>query len=171
MSKADLTHPEIDSKLIKCNSCDIEKECIYYKCEVDYRSELNCENQIPLCNNCYTKCNVYVCKDHYSDIFITYMCEYTNQSYSHSPVYYWFPHLGIQRVYDTVCQFCNNTFYTCNKHEHSPYKKITCARCCQEKLNIELPEYLIGLQNKIKEKRKKLKNRKKLTMDETYIYK
>jgi hypothetical protein len=75
-------------------------------------------------------------------------CDYTSQSWCHSPVYYDFPFLGIRRVYDATCYLCDKNFYTCGRHPDSPYKKITCAQCCRDKLGQDCPYYLHGLKAK-----------------------
>jgi hypothetical protein len=138
--------------LSKCQQCKDEKLCFMYPCGVNYRRKegefIDCKTKIPICTGCYNPDNVYVCHEHTYKLNTMCRCDYTSQSWCHSPVYYDFPFLGIRRVYDATCYLCDKNFYTCGSHPDSPYKKITCAQCCRDKLGQDCPHYLHGLKAK-----------------------
>lgn len=120
----------IRTKLQKCFSCKKTRTIITYPCEIDYCSDIKCNNKIPLCQTCSEFELVYVCKDHedYIERHPTY-CDFTGQSYFESPVYYWYASCGIRRVFDTECEGCGKTYKVCGNHENSPIKFSKCAMC------------------------------------------
>ena len=164
-----VVHFILKTVLTVCNCCKKENDCFLYKCEVDYKCNLidscnlvdsceleeevkNCDTMIPICRSCYHSDKVFVCEKHYSDLNTNAMCDYTYQSYGHSPVDYWCVEIGIRRVYDTSCQYCGDAFYTCGRHPRSPHKKTVCASCNITKLGGRYYRHLYGL--------KRLNNRK-----------
>ena len=116
-----------------CSVCKMNKKCNEYPCEVDYRSDIRCDNKLTICSQCFTSNNVYVCEDHekYMKKNIAY-CDFTQQSSSESPVYYCYPDLGMRRVKDTECEGCGKIYPVCHNHEDSPIKFSKCAMCLKD---------------------------------------
>jgi hypothetical protein len=171
-----------------CNCCKRENDCFLYKCEVDYKCNLedsynlgevekdneevkNCDTMIPICRSCYHSDKVFVCEKHYLNLNTNAMCDYTYQSYGHSPVDYWCVEIGIRRVYDTSCQYCGDTFYTCGRHPRSPHKKTVCASCNITKLGGRYYRHLYGLKRLTKDRfyQRKIKEKKVNEEYEKYI--
>ncbi len=178
-----VVHLILKTHKVECDVCKRVEECFMYKCEVDYRynfeesfSEIEdiskgCETMIPLCRHCYHSDRVFVCEKHYYSVNTSYMCDYTYQSYNHSPVDYWCPEIGFRRVYDAKCIYCSDDFYTCRRHPRSPHKNTVCARCNITKLGGKFYKYLVGLRRKSKSKNNNNSSKNDIENKEKYIEK
>ncbi len=113
-----------------CQACDRERECQLYPCEVDYRSKgtIPCSTMIPLCDSCFDPDKVFACLEHAQVINVVY-CDYTNESYWESPLYYDFPEKGFRRVHSKRCRLCKEVFPVCKWHDDEPKKYKLCAYC------------------------------------------
>lgn len=113
-----------------CQSCEQSCECQWYPCEVDYRSKgtIPCSTKIPLCDSCFDHDKVFTCLEHVSVIQQVY-CDYTNESYWESPVFYDYPEKGFRRVYSKRCRICKDVYDVCKWHDDEPKKYKLCAYC------------------------------------------
>ena len=139
-------HPVLG--LPKCKYCKNHNECNEYPCEVDYRSNgsIKCNKKIVVCSRCFNPDKVFVCDNHSKDINAVF-CDFTGQCYSESPVYYYFPELGIRRVYDTECKGCGKVYQVCHHHDSSPIKYTKCAMCLKDMFDDFGKRFVYGLRD------------------------
>jgi len=133
----------------KCVSCKRTSYRMCSPCEASYRSEtpLECNKFIPVCDDCFDTNEVYLCKKHYElkgrkNIF----CEFTGQSYSDSPVYYYHYFKSVRRTKQYKCENCSKDYFACGCHRHnSPIKYSKCATCLID--TFFCPLFVHGLQD------------------------
>lgn len=134
-----------------CQSCEQSCECQLYPCEVDYRSKgtIPCSTKIPLCDSCFDPDKVFTCLEHVYDIRKVY-CDYTNESYGESPLYYDFSERGIRRVHRKKCRICKDLYDICKWHDDEPKKYKLCSYCfyyekirTKQGFNKKLPSWVI----------------------------
>jgi hypothetical protein len=139
------------SSLLICQACERSRECQLYPCEVDYRSNgtIPCSTRISLCDSCFDPDKVFTCKEHVSVIQQVY-CDYTNESYWESPVFYDYPEKGFRRVRNKRCRLCKDCYDVCSWHDDEPKKYRLCAYCfytekirTKQGFNKRLPSWLV----------------------------